>query len=64
METKKWWQSKTVWSDILTIAMAAAPLVDKNAGTHIVGSAAYIAILASLGSFGIYGRTSATTTIQ
>ncbi len=63
MQTKPWWQSKTIWSDVATVIMGMMPLIDKQFGTHIASSPLYSSALAFLGAFGIYGRTTATTTI-
>lgn len=62
-ETKSLLESKTVWSDILTIVVAILPLVDQYWGANVVGSPLYTAVLAFLGSLGIYGRITATTRI-
>ena len=64
MPTKPWYQSKTVWSDIVTILMAILGFVDKTwTGGHIVASPFYSMALTFLGAMGIYGRANATTTI-
>ena len=62
-EKKEWFLSKTVWSDILTIVVGAFPMIDQHFGINLVGSPIYTAVLAFLGSLGIYGRLSATTKI-
>ena len=65
MLTKPWYQSKTVWSDIITILMAILGFVDKNwTGGHITGSPFYSMALTFLGAMGIYSRSTATTTIS
>ena len=65
MPTKPWYTSKTVWSDIVTILMAILGFVDKTwTGGHIVSSPFYSMALTFLGAMGIYGRTTATTTIS
>ena len=65
MPTKPWYQSKTVWSDIVTILLAILGFVDKTwTGGHIVSSPFYSMALTFLGAMGIYGRTTSTTTIS
>jgi hypothetical protein len=64
MPTKPWYQSKTIWSDVATVLMGALPLIDKQFGTHIASSPLYAGALALLGSLGIYGRSTSTTTIS
>ncbi len=64
MPTKPWYESKTVWSDICTIALGILGVVDKyvSHGT-ITGSPYYSMALTLLGGLGIYGRSTLTTTI-
>lgn len=64
MPSKPWYSSKTVWSDVITILLAIIGFVDKTwTGGHIVSSPFYSMALTFLGAMGIYGRTTATTTI-
>jgi hypothetical protein len=64
MGTKPWYQSKTLWSDIATIAVSIVGLVDAHfTGGKIASSPYYQGILAVLGGVGIYGRSTATTKI-
>lgn len=65
MPSKPWYQSKTIWSDIMTILLAILGLVDKYF-THGVISASpfYSMALTFLGAMGIYTRANATTTIS
>jgi hypothetical protein len=63
MPIKKWWTSKTIWSDVATIGMAMLPAIDQSFGTHITTSPLYGTVLALLGSFGIAGRAAAKSTI-
>jgi len=60
-DSKKWYQSKTVWSDIVTILvasyMAAKPVL---VGYGIViPEATEATVLAILGGMGLYGRATA-----
>lgn len=61
--TKPWYQSKTIWSDVLTIIMALAPAVDAICMTHITTSPFYAQALMLLGAMGIHGRITGTTNI-
>lgn len=64
METKPWYKSKTIWSDVATIAVAVVGFVDAHfTGGKIVTSPIYDAVLAVLGGLGIYTRSTATTKI-
>lgn len=65
MGTKKLYQSKTFWSDVLTILVGIVGLVDNYfAGGNIATNPGYQAVLTVLGALGIYGRKTATTQIQ
>ncbi len=64
METKRWFKSKTIWSDIATVAVSIVGLVDVHfTGGKIATSPIYQMVLAILGGAGIYTRSTATTTI-
>ena len=63
MTSKPWWQSQTIWSDILTLVMAVLPQVDSIWHTHITTNPVYSMVLAVLAGWGIKGRVSATQTI-
>jgi hypothetical protein len=65
MPSKPWYRSLTIWSDVFTILLAAVGFVDKY-WTHglIAASPFYAMALTIAGSLGIYGRTTATTTIS
>lgn len=65
MPSKPWYQSKTIWSDIVTILLALLGFADKYF-THgvIVSSPFYAMALTFLGAMGIYSRSTATTTIS
>lgn len=65
MGSKKWYQSKTMWSDVVTVLVGIVGLVDTHfTGGKISTSPAYGIILTILGGMGWYGRKNATTTIQ
>lgn len=64
METKSWWKSKTIWSDIATVAISIVGLVDVHfTGGKIATNPIYQTVLALLGGMGIYTRSTATTKI-
>lgn len=63
-ETKPWYQSKTIWSDVATIAITIVGFVDVHfTGGKIATSPYYQGILALLGGMGIYTRANATAKI-
>lgn len=65
MDTKKWYQSKTMWSDVVTVAIAIVGLVDAHfAGGKIATNPGYGVALTILGAMGLYGRKNATTQIK
>lgn len=61
--SKPWYQSKTIWSDVLTFVMALVPVVDGLYGTHIAENPLYGQALMCLGLVGIHGRINADTKI-
>lgn len=59
--TKPWYTSKTIWSDVATIAVAVVGFVDLHfAHGHIATNPFYQGVLAILGGMGIYTRSTAT----
>lgn len=62
--TKKWYQSMTIWSDILTVVVSGVAVADAHFGTHIASLPVYATILSILGAMGIKGRVSADTKIS
>lgn len=63
MDTKKWWTSKTILSDILTIVIAIVTVYDKISGSNLMSAEVTGSILAIAGALGIYGRKTADTKI-
>lgn len=64
METKKWYRSKTMWSDLATIAVGIIGFVDMHfTGGKIATNPMYQTVLVVLGGVGIYGRKNADTKI-
>lgn len=64
MPTKPLWQSKTFWSDVVTIVVGSAMLSDNYFHTHIVVSALWTHAIWAAGLLGIYGRATADTQIS
>lgn len=62
--SKPLWQSKTFWSDVVTIGLAAIELSDHYFGTHIMVNPMYAHALWIMGLLGIYGRKTADTKIS
>ncbi len=61
---KPWYQSKTIWSDIATIAVGIIGFVDVHfTGGKVASSPYYQGVLALLGGMGIYTRANATEKI-
>ena len=64
MESKPWYKSKTMWSDIATIALAVVGFVDKYKYSGAISASPwYSTALTFLGGIGLYGRATADTTI-
>ena len=57
MDTKKWWQSKTIWS----IVFAAAVNIIQAIKPELLSSPIAISLTAIATAFGIYGRVDANT---
>jgi len=57
--TKKWWQSKTIWAQIVTLVISIIQVVKPEWLTTEI----YLSIIAILQGIGIYGRVSADTTL-
>ena len=60
MDTKKWWQSKTIWVGILGVLIVAYNTASATFGLPPIPEFIY-GILAALG---IYTRATTTTTIK
>lgn len=60
MESKKWYLSKTVWSGIVAVIVAAYNAAASSFGFPAIPEF----VFAVLGAFGIYSRVTATTTIK
>ena len=64
--TKKWWQSKTIWSGIITIVITVyntvRPLLLENFGVNLPEIPSWIYTI--LGAIGIYGRVTANKGIK
>jgi len=62
-KTKKWYQSKTIWANVIVVIVATLTAIDAQFGTNIMNSPITQAILAVAGAFGIYGRVKADSKI-
>lgn len=60
METKKWYQSKTIWSGIVAVIIAAYNTAATQFHLPIIPEFVY----GILGSFGIYSRVTSNTVIK
>ena len=61
METKKWYESKTVWAGVLAVAIAAW----NQAAIQFVGLPPIPDwIYPILGALGVYGRVTASTVVK
>jgi len=62
MESKKWWESKTIWSGVVAVLIVAYNATREQ----LVPSAPEIPewVFMALAGVGIYGRAKATTTIK
>lgn len=59
--SKKWYQSKTLWSDVATIGVAVVGFVDKYKFNGAISTSPFYSMaLTFLGGFGIYSRANAT----
>ncbi|RKY34200.1 MAG: hypothetical protein DRP78_06905, partial [Candidatus Omnitrophota bacterium] len=61
MEKKRWYMSKTVWSNILVVVITLLGAVDTQFETGIMSMPVTQTIITVLGLFGIYGRVVAKT---
>jgi hypothetical protein len=66
METKPWYKSKTVWSDIITILVGVYTAAQSGLAADLGHTLPVIPswIFAILGGIGIYGRASADTSLS
>ncbi len=64
MPTKALWQSKTFWSDVVTLAVAGVALSDQYFNTNLLNNPVYTHLLWIAGLVGIYGRKTADTQID
>lgn len=64
MNSKDWWKSKTVWAGIITAVVGAAQTIGLQFGFDLLANPIASTVLAVLGVLGVYGRTTATTTLK
>jgi len=65
MDTKKWWQSKTIWTGVVTFLLGAYSLFQASIGPSIGVVLPVIPewVFTLLGAIGIYSRVVADTKI-
>jgi hypothetical protein len=65
MDTKPWYKSKTIWSDVVTILIGIYTMAQGGLAADLGHTLPSIPswVLAILGGIGIYGRATADTTI-
>lgn len=70
METKKWWQSKTIWGGIIGVilsvyqALVVAMAANFNINLPMISSEMLIAFISLLGFLGIVFRKTTTTVVE
>ena len=60
MDSKKWWQSKAVWTGVIAVLIASYNTASAQFGLPAIPEV----IFAILGALGIYSRVNATTVIK
>ncbi len=60
MDSKNWWKSKTVWAGIIAVFVAAYNSASAQFGLPGIPDF----VFGILGALGVYGRTTATTTVK
>jgi hypothetical protein len=60
MDSKKWWQSKTVWAGVVAVLVAAYNTASTSFALPVIPEFVY----GILAAFGIYSRTVSTTVIK
>lgn len=63
METKKWYQSKTIWMGIVTAVIGAVETICRLFGVDLSTVWWFGIVVFILGACGIYGRVNTTTKI-
>jgi len=64
MESKKWYQSKTIWSQIISVVVALVSTIDQQFGTGMLTTQIAAVIISVLQVIGVYGRVNATSVIE
>lgn len=62
VDNKKWYQSKTVWGGVVTVLSGAYELVRANLAPQLPPIPAWLFTI--LGAIGVYGRVTASSTIE
>lgn len=58
-KTKSWWKSKTIWSGIIAVGLAAYNTASAQFGLPVVPEYVY----GVLGALGVYGRVTANSVV-
>jgi len=61
--TKVWYQSKGVWTGIITALIGAGTTIAQLFGVNLANNVIYGAIIAVLGALGLYSRVTADAKI-
>lgn len=64
MATKRWWESKTIWANIVSITVVVLKAADEAFGTKLMSTPVVVFLLALANAFSIYGRVSAEKIIK
>jgi uncharacterized membrane protein len=64
METKKWYQSKTIWAGIITALIGAAEAICTQFGFSLVSNPIFGVVTSILGVLGVYSRATSNTVIK
>lgn len=64
MPVKPLWQSRTFWSDVVTLIVAGVALSDQYFNTNLLNNPIYTHVLWMAGLAGIYGRIKTNTQIS
>ena len=60
METKKWYQSKSVWAGVVAVLVAGYNTASAQFGLPVIPDF----VFGILGALGLYGRVTSTTQIK
>lgn len=64
MDSKKWYQSKGIWTGVITALIGAGTAIAQLLGVDLNSNALFGVIISVLGALGLYARATADTTIK